>query len=188
MGAQPQTALAIAVVPFGTDAKVEGTLYQMMAGALKILTAAGCSLVGGHTCEGDEAALGVPLLILKILNRMTKDGASNGFWVWVSGMDSVRCASAHLEHPYQIAQRLGHPIASGCWFQMWKLVCGHVTQALHGLCTFIEDGIYQKACGVWASDVEVDHCGYVTQARALRKEPLKPVACRRFAGDMLRRV
>ena len=76
MGAQPQTALAIAVVPFGTDAKVEGTLYQMMAGALKVLTAAGCSLVGGHTCEGDEAALGVPSLIL---NRLFKDGASNGF-------------------------------------------------------------------------------------------------------------
>ena len=65
MGAQPQTALAIAVVPFGTDAKIEGTLYQMMAGALKILTAAGCVLVGGHTCEGDEAALGAPFDLLK---------------------------------------------------------------------------------------------------------------------------
>lgn len=30
----------------------------MLAGALKMLSAANCSLVGGHTSEGSEAALG----------------------------------------------------------------------------------------------------------------------------------
>lgn len=58
MCAEATTALAIAVVPFGMEAKVEETLFQMMAGACEVLAASGCSLVGGHTCEGSELALG----------------------------------------------------------------------------------------------------------------------------------
>jgi selenide,water dikinase len=37
---------------------MEGDLYQMMAGAASVLRAAGCALVGGHSCEGAELALG----------------------------------------------------------------------------------------------------------------------------------
>ena len=66
MGAQPSTALAMVVVPFGTDSKVEETLFHLMAGALKVLNAAGCALVGGHTCEGDEVALGMLLHSLRL--------------------------------------------------------------------------------------------------------------------------
>ncbi len=58
MGAQAQTALALAVVPFGVDSKMEEELFQMLAGALPVLDEAGCTLVGGHTCEGQEASLG----------------------------------------------------------------------------------------------------------------------------------
>jgi len=58
MCAEATTALAIAVVPFGLEAKVEETLFQMMAGACEVLAESGCSLVGGHTCEGSELALG----------------------------------------------------------------------------------------------------------------------------------
>lgn len=64
MGAQPQTALALAVVPFGLDSKMEEELFQMLAGALPVLQAAGCALVGGHTCEGQEASLGEPVDVL----------------------------------------------------------------------------------------------------------------------------
>jgi selenide,water dikinase len=56
--AQAQSATAIATVPPGLEAKVEDTVFQMMTGAVEVLNEAGCALVGGHTGEGRELALG----------------------------------------------------------------------------------------------------------------------------------
>jgi selenide, water dikinase len=58
MGGQAQSATAVCTVPPGMDAKVEDVLFQMMTGALEILADANCALVGGHTGEGKELALG----------------------------------------------------------------------------------------------------------------------------------
>jgi selenide,water dikinase len=58
MGAQAQSATAIATVPPGLESKVEDLLFQMMTGAVEVLNEAGCALVGGHTGEGAELALG----------------------------------------------------------------------------------------------------------------------------------
>jgi selenide,water dikinase len=58
MGGDPTTALAIATVPYGIEAKVEDDLTQMMQGAMLVLKDANTALIGGHTSEGAELSLG----------------------------------------------------------------------------------------------------------------------------------
>jgi len=58
MGGEPQSALAIATIPYGIEAKIEADLTAMMAGANAVLRDADCALVGGHTSEGAELSLG----------------------------------------------------------------------------------------------------------------------------------
>ncbi|MCC5856699.1 MAG: selenide, water dikinase SelD [Ectothiorhodospiraceae bacterium] len=58
MGAEPHSASAVATVPHGPPDKVADTLLQMMSGALEVLNEADCALIGGHSGEGRELALG----------------------------------------------------------------------------------------------------------------------------------
>lgn len=59
MGATPQSALAMATLPYGTDAVLAEMLYHLLTGATKVLQQAGAALVGGHTNEGVELAFGL---------------------------------------------------------------------------------------------------------------------------------
>ncbi|MBI4780586.1 MAG: selenide, water dikinase SelD [Oscillatoriophycideae cyanobacterium NC_groundwater_1537_Pr4_S-0.65um_50_18] len=59
MGATPQSALAIATLPFAAEAKQAERLYQLLSGATQVLHQAGAPLTGGHTTEGTELALGL---------------------------------------------------------------------------------------------------------------------------------
>ncbi|HEY4040440.1 MAG TPA: selenide, water dikinase SelD [Rhodopila sp.] len=58
MGAEPWTALAIAAVPYASSGKMQAELSAMLQGATEILHEAGCALVGGHSAEATEPALG----------------------------------------------------------------------------------------------------------------------------------
>ncbi len=58
MGARPWTALAVAAVPYSSGAKMRTELADMLKGATGVLAADGCALVGGHSGEAAEPALG----------------------------------------------------------------------------------------------------------------------------------
>jgi selenide, water dikinase len=57
MGAAPHSVLAAALVPFAAGPVIEETLYQMLAGVLRELAAAGAVLIGGHSAEGSVPGL-----------------------------------------------------------------------------------------------------------------------------------
>lgn len=81
MGGEAQSAAAIVTVPPGLEDKIEDLLYQMMSGAVSVLNEAGCALVGGHTGEGRELALGFAvngLIDDKLTTTMTKGGLRPG--------------------------------------------------------------------------------------------------------------
>jgi selenide,water dikinase len=74
MGGEPQTALAIVTIPPALTAKMEDTLGQITAGATEVLHAAGAALVGGHTGEGAELAVGFAVNGLIDRDRVMRKG------------------------------------------------------------------------------------------------------------------
>ncbi|WP_166263848.1 selenide, water dikinase SelD [Marinobacter caseinilyticus] len=79
MGAEAQSATAVATVPYGIESKVEDIVFQMMSGAVEVLNEAGCALVGGHTGEGRELALGFAVNgLIDPAHVMSKGGLKAG--------------------------------------------------------------------------------------------------------------
>ena len=58
MGAEPQAAMTMATLPVWPEDKLVDELRQMLLGALHVFDREGVALVGGHTGEGAELALG----------------------------------------------------------------------------------------------------------------------------------
>jgi selenide,water dikinase len=74
MGARPHSALALAVVPAAAERLMEEDLFQMLSGARAVLDDAGCALIGGHSGEGPEAALGFSVNGLVVAAQALRKG------------------------------------------------------------------------------------------------------------------
>lgn len=74
MGARPQSALATANVPFAASALVEESLFQLMAGCVQRLEAADAVLVGGHSAEAAELAIGLTVNGFAQSNQLWQKG------------------------------------------------------------------------------------------------------------------
>ena len=132
MGATPHTATAIAVVPPGLDRQTQSLLSQLMAGAVQVLNAAGCTLVGGHSGEGPELSLGFAINGLvdldgqgQPLHVMRKSGALVGdallltkplgtgtlFAAHALGLARGRWVEAALDSMAQSSQDAAHTLA-----------------------------------------------------------------------------
>lgn len=59
MGATPHSAQAIATIPYGAAPLQEEILFQLLSGVRLALDAARSPLIGGHTTEGPDLALGL---------------------------------------------------------------------------------------------------------------------------------
>ena len=75
MGGRPRTALAIAALPLAPEEKMEVTLEELLQGARRVLRRAGAELVGGHTLEGSELALGLAVSGLAESSRLLRKRA-----------------------------------------------------------------------------------------------------------------
>jgi selenide,water dikinase len=72
MGADPHTALALAVLPAGPEAWQERDLEQLLSGAVAVLEEAGASLIGGHSGEGAELGFGLTVNGLATPSALTR--------------------------------------------------------------------------------------------------------------------
>jgi len=79
MGAESQSAMAIATIPYGIEEQVEDQLYQTMSGAIDVLNASNTALVGGHSSEGAELSFGLSVTGLATREQvMQKSGMQAG--------------------------------------------------------------------------------------------------------------
>ncbi|MBL4712615.1 MAG: selenide, water dikinase SelD, partial [Gammaproteobacteria bacterium] len=79
MGAEAQSAMAIATIPYGIENQIEDQLYQTMSGALEVLNASNTALVGGHSSEGAELSFGLSATGLASREQvMRKSGMQTG--------------------------------------------------------------------------------------------------------------
>ena len=92
MNAAPHSALATVCMPRHHPRLQSRDLHRLMAGALKELNAARCTLVGGHTIEGPQMAAG-----------FTVNGAAPPADLWHKS--GARPGDAILEHD---ARKLAH--------------------------------------------------------------------------------
>ena len=111
MGAEPRTAQAMVTLPFAAPDKVEQDLFDLLSGVTEALAETGAALVGGHTAEGPECALGLTVNGLCDA-ALLKGGAADGDRLLLTkalGTGVIFAADMRAEAP---SETVGGAIAS----------------------------------------------------------------------------
>ena len=137
MGGEAQSALAIATVPYGIESQIETTLNQMMAGAMEMLNDADAALVGGHTSEGAELALGFSINgLIDKENILRKSGLIPGHVLILTkalgtgtlfAADMQQRAKGRWIDAALDSMVLSNRLAAKCLFQHGATACTDVT-------------------------------------------------------------
>ena len=112
MGAEPRTAQAMVTLPFAPPDKVEQDLFDLLSGVTETLSETGAALVGGHTAEGPECALGLTVNGLCDTALLLKSGAANGDRLFLTkplGTGVIFAADMRAEAP---CETVGAALAS----------------------------------------------------------------------------
>ena len=78
MGGRPTAALVLATIPLMADAMMEDELRQVMLGASAVLAGERVALVGGHSSEGADLAVGFAIIGEAPATPLTKAGLRAG--------------------------------------------------------------------------------------------------------------
>ncbi|NJM18523.1 MAG: selenide, water dikinase SelD [Richelia sp. RM2_1_2] len=137
MGAIPQTALALATIPYGTSSTIEETLFQLLSGAVKQLNQAGVSLVGGHTIQGNQLAFGLSCNGLADQNQLLRKSGMQEEQVLILtkavGTGTLFAAQMRREVKGVWIDKaiksmlLSNQAASGCFLEYGATACTDIT-------------------------------------------------------------
>jgi selenide, water dikinase len=137
MGAKPQSALAIATLPYATEAKQEETLYQLLSGALKTLYQVNAVLIGGHTTEGTELAFGLTCNGLITPDRLLRKSGMKPEQVLILtkaigtgtlfASEMQRCAKGHWLDEAIASMLQSNQVAADIFLQHGVTACTDIT-------------------------------------------------------------
>ncbi len=159
MGARPQSALAIATIPYASPANGEETLYQLLSGAMTVLQQSNAVLIGGHTTEGAELAFGLSCNGLAQPDRLLRKSAMQSGQVLVLtkaiGTGTLFAAQMQLKAKGRwidgaiASMQQSNQLAADCLLEYQATACTDITG--FGLVGHLLEMV--KASGV---DVELD--------------------------------
>lgn len=157
MGAQPHSALAIATIPYGTAAKQEEVLYQVLSGAVKVLQAASAELIGGHTIEGETLAFGLSCNGWATADRLLRKGGmqlgqglilTKAIGTGTLFAAAMRCCAQAIWIDQAIAAMLvSNQAAAACFLQHHATACTDITG--FGLVGHLGEMVQAAGVGVW---------------------------------------
>jgi selenide,water dikinase len=123
MGARPLSALALVTLPHAPAAWLEEDLHAMLRGAQEVLEEAGARLLGGHSGEGAEVALGFAVTGAAEAARLLRKGGLRpgdrlvltkplGTGVILAAAMRGEARAAWLEGAVAAMQQPGGPVAA----------------------------------------------------------------------------